>query len=70
MPNVYGGGVGTETSLPRQRSMSLKFNEAARTATRTSLGPGSGRSILRTAKTSPGRPLAVTCKAFMAVTPR
>ena len=31
MPSVKGGGVGTETRLPRQRSMSLKFSDAALT---------------------------------------
>ena len=56
MPSVNGGGVGTETRFPRQRSMSLKFSEAARTCTRTSFGPGSGRSSVRTARTSPGGP--------------
>ena len=39
MPSVYGGGVGTETSFPRHRSMSLKFSDAALTLTRTSPGP-------------------------------
>ena len=38
MPRVKGGGVGTETSLPRHRSMSLKLSEAAATATLTSPG--------------------------------
>ena len=31
MPSVNGGGVGTETKLPRQRSMSLKLSDAAPT---------------------------------------
>ena len=65
MPNVNGGGVGTDTSLPRQRSMSLKFNDAAPTWTRTWPGPGSGRSMVRTANTSPGRPCSVTCRALI-----
>ena len=56
MPSVNGGGVGTETSLPRQRSMSLKLSDAAPTLTRTSPGPGSGRSMVCTARTSPGCP--------------
>ena len=29
MPSVKGGGVGTDTSFPRHRSMSLKFSDAA-----------------------------------------
>ncbi len=68
MPSVNGGGVGTETRLPRQRSMSLKLSDAALTFTRTSPGPGSGRSIVRTNKTSPGGPCRVTCTAFMSAT--
>ena len=67
MPSVKGGGVGTDTSLPRHRSMSLKLSEAAPTLTRTSPASGSGRSMVRTASTSPGRPCLVTCTARIVV---
>ncbi len=67
MPRVNGGGVGTDTNVPRHRSMSLKLSDAAPTFTRTSPGPGSGRSTVRTASTSPGLPCAVTCRAYMSV---
>ena len=35
MPSTKGGGIGIDTCLPRQRSRSLKFNDAAATRTRT-----------------------------------
>ena len=68
IPSVNGGGVGTETRLPRQRSMSLKFSEAAPTLTRTSPEPGSGRSTERTSRTSPGWPCRLTCNALICAT--
>ena len=66
MPSVYGGGVGTETSFPRHRSMSLKFSDAAPTRTRTSPAPGSGTGTSTTSSTSPGGPfLLAMAGAFM-----
>src|SRR5690348_6721075 len=64
MPSVYGGGVGTETSFPRHRSMSLKFSDAAPTLIRTSPAPGSGTGTSATCSTSPGGPFPVTRSAF------
>ena len=56
MPSVKGGCLVTETSFPRHRSMSLKFNAAAATRMVTSPAAGSGTSTSFTASTSPGGP--------------